>query len=37
VEVLVLDQVYGEGAGESKKIAEQVAAQNALQRFEDVV
>ena len=37
VEVLVQDQVYGEGAGESKKIAEQVAAQNALQRFEDVV
>ena len=37
VEVLVLDQVYGEGAGESKKIAEQVAAQNALQRFQDVV
>lgn len=33
VEVLVQDQVYGLGAGESKKIAEQEAAQNALQKF----
>ncbi len=37
VEVTVLDQVYGEGAGESKKLAEQVAAQNALQRYQDEV
>lgn len=37
VQVLVDDQVYGEGTGESKKIAAQVAAEAALKRMNDVV
>ncbi|MBY0385471.1 ribonuclease III [bacterium] len=37
VEVLVFDEVYGVGEGESKKMAEQVAAENALKRMNDVV
>lgn len=37
VEVLVQDEVYGVGQGESKKMAEQVAAENALKRMNDVV
>ncbi len=37
VEVLVADEVYGDGEGESKKIAEQVAAEKALKRIQDVV
>ncbi len=37
VEVLVSGEVYGLGQGESKKIAEQVAAENALKRMNDVV
>lgn len=37
VEVLVFDEVYGVGEGESKKMAEQVAAENALKRMNNVV
>lgn len=37
VEVLVGDDVYGVGRGENKKMAEQVAAERALQRIKDVV
>lgn len=37
VQVLVNDEVHGEGEGESKKIAEQMAAQAAMKRFTDGV
>jgi ribonuclease-3 len=35
VQVLVNDEVYGEGTGESKKLAAQMAAEQALKRYED--
>lgn len=35
VQVLVNDEVYGEGSGESKKVAAQMAAEQALKRVED--
>jgi ribonuclease III len=37
VEVVVGEEVYGVGQGESKKIAEQVAAEQALKRMNDVI
>lgn len=37
VEVLLGDEVYGSGIGDNKKMAEQVAAEQALQRIRNVV
>ena len=37
VQVIVNDKIYGEGQGESKKIAAQVAAEEALKRINEVV
>jgi ribonuclease-3 len=37
VQVLVGDEVFGEGTGESKKVAAQLAAQAALKKVSDGV